>query len=123
MLTHIRRLLLVLSRHVGLDDPGARLPSEGALSLAGFRQPGRYPSSVTSRVESRPVGGQETCPVPEDPALAEMAVAMRKAGHWAEIVDASWRVVYMTDDLRLGAGGMLEMVPVPLGLRMYGPEW
>jgi class 3 adenylate cyclase len=69
------------------------------------------------------VEGQETCPLPDDPELAEMAVAMREAGHWAEIVDASWRVVYMTDDLRLGAGGMLELVPAPLGLRMYGPEW
>ena len=69
------------------------------------------------------MGGQETCPLPEDPALAEMAVAMREAGHWAEIVDASWRVVYMTDGLRLGAGGMLELVSVPLGSRMYGPEW
>ncbi len=67
--------------------------------------------------------GQETCPLPEDPVLAEVAVAMREAGHWAEIVDASWRVVYMTDDLRLGSGGMLELVPVPLGLRQYGPEW
>src|SRR6202040_2090658 len=62
-------------------------------------------------------------PLPEDPALAEMAVAMREAGHWAEIVDASWREVYMTDDLRLGAGGMLGLVSVPLGLRMSGPEW
>jgi class 3 adenylate cyclase len=68
------------------------------------------------------VEAQETCPLPDDPVLAEMAVAMREAGHWAEIVDASWRVVYMTDDLRLGAGGMLERVNVPLGVHLYGPE-
>jgi class 3 adenylate cyclase len=64
---------------------------------------------------------QETCPLPDDPVLAEMAVAMREAGHWAEIVDATWRLVYMTDDLRLGAGGMLKPVDVPLGVHFYGP--
>jgi hypothetical protein len=65
---------------------------------------------------------QETCPLPDYPVLAEMALAMREAGHWAEIVDASWRLVYMTDDLRLGFGGMLERVNVPLGVHPFGPE-
>jgi class 3 adenylate cyclase len=64
----------------------------------------------------------DACPLPEDPALAEMAVAMRDAGRWAEIVDAEWRLVYMTDDLRLGAGAMVERVDVPLGGHTFGPE-
>jgi class 3 adenylate cyclase len=68
------------------------------------------------------VEGQERCPLPDDPALAEVAVALREAGLWAEIVDASWRLVYMTDDLRLGAGGMLERVPVHLGAHAFGPD-
>jgi class 3 adenylate cyclase len=68
------------------------------------------------------LSGQETCPLPEDPVLTETAVALRDAGHWAEIVDRNWRVVYMTDDLRLGAGAMLELVPVPLGAHLFGPE-
>ncbi len=66
--------------------------------------------------------GQETCPLPDDPVLAEMAAAMRDAGHWAEIVDCDWRLVYMTDDARLACGGMLELVPVPLGAHYFGAE-
>jgi len=66
--------------------------------------------------------GQETCPLPNDPVLAEMAAAMRDTGNWAEIVDRDWRLVYMTDDLRLASGGMLEFVPVPLGAHYFGAE-
>jgi len=60
--------------------------------------------------------------MPEDPALAAMAVAMRDAGHWGEIVDRDWRLVYMTDDLRLSYGGLLELVPFPLGGHYFGAE-
>ena len=35
--------------------------------------------------------GQQTCPLPTDPVLHAMAVAMRDAGHWGEIVDRDWR--------------------------------
>jgi hypothetical protein len=45
------------------------------------------------------VEGQETCPLPGDPTLASVAVALRDAGQWAEIVDGDWRCVYMTEDL------------------------
>jgi class 3 adenylate cyclase len=65
---------------------------------------------------------QQTCPLPDDPALASMAVALRDAGHWAEIVDRDWRWVYVTDDLRLSYGGLLELVPVPLGAYYFGPD-
>jgi class 3 adenylate cyclase len=68
------------------------------------------------------VGAQETCPLPNDPVLAEVAVAVRDARHWAQIVDATWRVVYVTDDLRWGAGGMVERLPVALGAHSFGPE-
>jgi class 3 adenylate cyclase len=60
--------------------------------------------------------------LPEDPALAAMAVAMRDAGHWGEIVDRDWRLVYMTDDLRLSNGGLLELVPFSLGAHYFGAE-
>lgn len=66
--------------------------------------------------------GQETCPLPEDPALAAMAVALNDAGHWANLVDRQWRWVYMTDDIRLTFGGLLELVPFPLGAHFFGPE-
>jgi len=39
-------------------------------------------------------------PLPEDPALAAMAVALRDAGHWADVVDRDWRLVHSTDDHR-----------------------
>ena len=66
--------------------------------------------------------GADVCPLPEDPTLAEAASALRDAGHWAEIVDAEWRTVYMTDDLRFGAGFMVERVPVLLGTYFFSPE-
>ena len=75
----------------------------------------RYGSAVTFLAA-------DVCPLPEDPMLAEAASALRDAGHWAEIVNAQWRTVYMTDDLRLGAGFMVERVPVPLGEYFFGTE-
>jgi class 3 adenylate cyclase len=68
------------------------------------------------------VAAEESCPLPDDPALAEVAVAMRDAGYWAELVDTDWRLVYMTDDQRLANGGMVERVPLPLGVHLFGPE-
>jgi hypothetical protein len=61
-------------------------------------------------------------PLPEDPTLAEMAVAMRDATHWASIVDAEWRIVYVTVDLRLAGGYMVERLAVQTGLHMFGAE-
>jgi hypothetical protein len=51
-----------------------------------------------------------------------MAVALRDAGHWADIVDRHWRHVYMTDDFRLSCGGLQERVPVAIGAHYFGPE-
>jgi class 3 adenylate cyclase len=68
------------------------------------------------------VGANEPCPLPDAPALAEVAVAVRDSGYWAEIVDARWRVVYMTDDWRLTAGGNVELIPMSIGVHYYGPE-
>jgi hypothetical protein len=66
--------------------------------------------------------GQEPCPLPDDPVLAETAVALNDAGQWAEIVDRNWRLVYTTDDLRLAQGAMLDLAPVPLGAHYYSAE-
>ncbi len=65
---------------------------------------------------------QETCPLPHDPALAELADALSGNGHWGLIVDQRWRTVYMTDELRLTFGAQLEFAPVPLGDHYFGPE-
>ena len=66
--------------------------------------------------------GQQTCPLPADPVLHAMAVAMRDAGQWGEIVDRDWRWTYMTDDLRLSYGGLLELADIVLGAHYFGPE-
>lgn len=66
--------------------------------------------------------GQETCPLPDDPALAATAAALNEAGYWAEIVDPNWRCLYMTDDIRLSYGGLVELAPYPVGDHIYGPE-
>jgi class 3 adenylate cyclase len=65
---------------------------------------------------------QETCPLPDDPALREAAVALNGARAWAQILDRDWRWVYMTDEVRLSQGSLLGMVPVPLGSHYFGRE-
>ena len=68
------------------------------------------------------VAADEPCPLPENPVLAAWGAALNAAGHWAEIVDAQWRTVYMTDDARRIYGGRVEMAPLTLGGHAYGPE-
>jgi class 3 adenylate cyclase len=68
------------------------------------------------------VGGQETCPLPEDPALAAIARALNDAGYWAIIVDRDWRNLYETDAQRLSEGGLLELAPFPVGVHISSAE-
>jgi class 3 adenylate cyclase len=60
--------------------------------------------------------------LPENPALAAMAAALRDAGHWADVVDRDWRLVYSTDDQRRIYGGLTDLAPVALGEHYFGPE-
>jgi len=69
------------------------------------------------------MSGQESYPLPEDPALADAARAIRDTGHWGWIVDDRWRIVWASDEIRMTFGGLTEMVPFPLGSHMFGPEW
>ena len=66
--------------------------------------------------------GPETCPLPEHPALAEVAAALNRSGSWGWVVDASWRMAYMTDEIRLSNGGLTEMVPVAVGAQWFSTE-
>lgn len=68
------------------------------------------------------VVGDETCPLPDDPSLAAMALALNDAGYWAEIFDRDWRCVYMTDDARRIYGGRVELAPFPIGAHIFAPE-
>jgi hypothetical protein len=61
-------------------------------------------------------------PLPEEPALAAMAVALRDAGHWADVVDRDWRLVYSTDDHRRICGGLTDFAAVAPGEHYFGPE-
>jgi len=51
-----------------------------------------------------------------------MAVALHDAGHWAEIVDSNWNLVYSTDELRRIYGGLLGLGEVAVGTHFFGPE-
>jgi class 3 adenylate cyclase len=66
--------------------------------------------------------GEGSLPPPEDPTLAAMAAALRDAGHWADVVDRDWRLVYSTDDMRRIVGGLTDLAPVALGEHYFGPE-
>src|SRR3954471_14120786 len=68
------------------------------------------------------VVGEETCPLPDDPVLAAVALALNDAGHWAEILDRDWRGVYLTDDGRRIYGGQGELARYPVGAHFFGPE-
>jgi class 3 adenylate cyclase len=68
------------------------------------------------------VGGQETCPLPDDPTFASIARALNDAGYWAIIVDRNWRNLYVTDAQRLSEGGLLELAPFPVGVHICSPE-
>ena len=46
------------------------------------------------------VGADEPCPLPTDPLLSEVALAMESTGQASWIFDASWRFVYVSDDAR-----------------------
>jgi class 3 adenylate cyclase len=61
-------------------------------------------------------------PIPRDPALAEVAIALRDAGHWAFVVDDRWRVVYATDEIRRTLSGLAGLAPCALGQHLFGPE-
>jgi class 3 adenylate cyclase len=66
--------------------------------------------------------GGETCPLPADRALAEAATALNASGSWGFVTDERWRIVYMTDDIRLSNGGLTELVPVPREAMWFAPE-
>ena len=46
------------------------------------------------------VGADDPCPLPTDPLLAEVALAMNATGQAAWVVDAGWRFVHVSDDAR-----------------------
>jgi class 3 adenylate cyclase len=68
------------------------------------------------------MNAQGPYPLPEDPALAEVAGALRDAGHWGWVADDRWHVVYATDELRLTFGAGVELAPWAIGEHLFGSE-
>ncbi|HEX6228138.1 MAG TPA: adenylate/guanylate cyclase domain-containing protein [Solirubrobacterales bacterium] len=52
-----------------------------------------------------------------------MASTLNRAGVWCKVFDREYRVVYITDEGRLTYGGLVGMVPVPLGAYIFGAEY
>ncbi len=66
---------------------------------------------------------RESYALPEDPVLAEVAATLQGAGHWGWVLDDRWRVVHVTDELRLTFGGNTELSRWPIGAHFFGPEF
>lgn len=66
--------------------------------------------------------GNETCPMPEDPHLREVSEVLNRSGAWGMVTDREWRLVYVTDDIRLSNGGLRELVPLPIETHYFSPE-
>ena len=69
---------------------------------------------VTDRLKS--------LPLPDDPDLAGWASALNDAGHWADIYDAGWRDVFVTDELRLSFGDTGAGTVLPIGFHIWSAE-
>jgi class 3 adenylate cyclase len=64
----------------------------------------------------------ESLPLPDDRVLAEWAATLNNAGHWAKIYDASWRLVFVTDEMRLSFGDTGADTILPIGFQMFSAE-
>jgi class 3 adenylate cyclase len=61
-------------------------------------------------------------PLPDHPDLARWAAALNDAGHWADIYDAGWRLVFATDELRLSYGETGAATVLPIGFHVLSSE-
>ena len=61
-------------------------------------------------------------PLPEDPVLAAVAAGLSEAGYWALVVDDRWRLVYVTEEIRLSVGATTERAEFALGGHLFGTE-
>ena len=64
----------------------------------------------------------ESLPLPDDRVLAEWAATLNNAGYWAQIFDARWRLVFVTDEMRLSLGDTGADTTLPIGFQMFSAE-
>src|SRR5690349_13494699 len=63
----------------------------------------------------------EMLPLPDDPVLASWARAMNEAGHWAYVLDAHWRLVFVTNE-SVRSEGDVGATTWPIGHHWYSTE-
>jgi class 3 adenylate cyclase len=61
-------------------------------------------------------------PLPDDPTLATFATVLNELGHSAHVLDARWRVVFITDEVRRTIGDVGGSTISRLGEHMFGPS-
>ena len=64
----------------------------------------------------------KSLPLPDDPNLAAWASALNNAGHWAQVYDSGWRLVWATDEFRLTYGDTGAGTVLPIGFHLYSAE-
>lgn len=64
----------------------------------------------------------EPYPIPDDALLAEAATALRDARDWGMVVDADWRLVYVSDQNRLTDAGDGHLAATTVGEFLLGPR-
>jgi class 3 adenylate cyclase len=65
---------------------------------------------------------EDSLPLPNDPVLAKWALALNEEGFWAHLLDADWRYVFETDELRSTFADMGATTPLPLGSHFMSAE-
>jgi class 3 adenylate cyclase len=63
-----------------------------------------------------------TLPLPEHPALAAWAAALNDAGYWAYVLDADWRIAFVTNELRQSLGDAGARTAAPVGSHWFSAE-
>ena len=64
----------------------------------------------------------ESLPLPEHPLLRAWASVLNDAGYWANVLDAEWRYVFVTDELLLSYRDMGAATTPPIGSHFFSPE-
>jgi len=64
----------------------------------------------------------ETLPLPDAPELAACASTLNNAGYWAYLLDADWRIVFATDELRLSLGDTGATTSAPIGKHWFSVD-
>jgi class 3 adenylate cyclase len=64
-------------------------------------------------------GAVKPPPLPNHPVLAAWASALNDTGYWAEIYDAEWRYVFVTDELLASYRALGSEMEVPVGAHIF----